>query len=103
MDTARGTLSNPVDHATFASGTNEQRGGDIAITADGKFVYATNRQRLDLAIFAVDQTTGRLTLTANQDVLNDNQVNRTITQPSKFDLSTSRQRGKVASISKAKA
>jgi 6-phosphogluconolactonase len=37
------------------------RAAEIAVSTDGRFVYASNRGHDSIAIFAVDQTSGRLT------------------------------------------
>jgi len=47
----------PAIPATF---TGNNRAAGIGITPDGRFVYASNRGQDQLAIFAVDSTTGML-------------------------------------------
>ncbi len=41
-------------------------GAEIQVTPSGRFVYASNRGHDSLAIFAVDQATGRLSITGHQ-------------------------------------
>lgn len=40
--------------------TRNSRGSEIAISADGRFLYASNRGYDSIAIFGVDQAGGRL-------------------------------------------
>ncbi|MGY8666507.1 lactonase family protein [Bradyrhizobium sp. UFLA05-109] len=40
--------------------TGNSRAAEIAVSADGRFVYASNRGDDSIATFAIDQTTGRL-------------------------------------------
>ena len=45
-----------------ADSVGAQGSGDIHVSPDGRFVYASNRLKADgIAIFAIDQATGRLT------------------------------------------
>ena len=37
------------------------RGAEIEVSADGRFVYASNRGHDSVAVFAIDKTNGRLT------------------------------------------
>ena len=41
--------------------TGNSRGSEIAVSADGRFVYASNRGYDSVALFAIDPTSGRLT------------------------------------------
>lgn len=41
--------------------TGDRSAGSIALSSDGKFFYVTNRGQDQIVVFAVDQTTGRLT------------------------------------------
>jgi 6-phosphogluconolactonase len=45
------------------------RAAEIAVSPDGRFVYASNRGHHTIAIFAVDQSSGRLTNTGWADCL----------------------------------
>lgn len=48
--------------STLPEGFNDpSTTAEIAISSDGKFVYASNRGHDSIAIFAVDPATGRLT------------------------------------------
>lgn len=45
-------------------------GADIHVSPDGKFLYCSNRDNAnDIAIFSIDQATGKITLLANEPVL----------------------------------
>lgn len=43
--------------------TGNSRGAEIAVSADGRFVYASNRGHDSIGIFAIDAATGRLSPT----------------------------------------
>ncbi|MDB5708396.1 MAG: hemagglutinin [Sphingomonas bacterium] len=43
--------------------TGNSRGSEIAVSRDGRYLYASNRGADTLATFAIDRATGRLTLT----------------------------------------
>lgn len=47
------------------------RSADIHVTPDGKFAYASNRGHNSLAMFDVDELTGKLTLLGHQSTLGD--------------------------------
>lgn len=60
---------------------------DIHVSPDGRFVYASNRgDANDIAIFAVDATTGRLTLTGRQSTLGNGPRNFTLDPEGRFLL-----------------
>jgi 6-phosphogluconolactonase len=44
--------------------TDNNRASEIAITADGRFLYASNRGLDSIALFAIDAVTGKLSATA---------------------------------------
>jgi len=46
-------------------------GADIHISSDGKFLYSSNRGHNSIAIFSIDQTSGKLTLKATEAVRGD--------------------------------
>jgi 6-phosphogluconolactonase len=49
--------------------TGKPDGADIHVSADGKFLYATTRNVLnEIAIYAVDQKTGKLTVAGRQPI-----------------------------------
>jgi 6-phosphogluconolactonase len=52
--------------STF-TGTNTA--AEIAIHPNGKFLYASNRGDNSIAVFAIDNTTGKLTLVEHQSTL----------------------------------
>lgn len=60
-DAARGTLSARQSLSTVPSGWTGGSCADIHVSADGRFLYASNRGHDSLAIFAIDPETGRLT------------------------------------------
>ena len=49
--------------------TQQTDTAEIAVRADGKFVYGSNRGHDSIAIFAVDATTGKLTAAGHQPTL----------------------------------
>ncbi|HSF90098.1 MAG TPA: lactonase family protein [Saprospiraceae bacterium] len=61
---------------------------DIHISPDGNFLYASNRREDEntIAIFAVDQQTGRLTLVGHQKTFGDHPRNFTIDPTGKYLL-----------------
>lgn len=68
-DAATARLSEKQNVATVPAGyvrTEKDSGAGIAIHPNGKFVYASNRGLDDLAVFAVDEPTGKLTLVQNE-------------------------------------
>ncbi|WP_461128908.1 lactonase family protein [Spirosoma aerophilum] len=48
--------------------TRKKWSADIHISPDGKFLYGSNRDHESLAIFSIDQKTGKLTLVGHQAV-----------------------------------
>lgn len=61
-DPARGALTPfQILSSLPDSFTGNSRGAEIAVSADGRFVYASNRGDDSIATFAVDARTGRLT------------------------------------------
>ena len=60
-DASHGTLTRGDSLTTLPAGfTDENYGGEIAISADGRFVYATNRGHDSIAVLAVAPGTGAL-------------------------------------------
>lgn len=69
---------------------------DIHVSPDGKFVYASNRgDENDIAIFAVDKSTGKLTLKGHQPVLGKTPRNFSIDPTGKFLLSANQNSGDI--------
>lgn len=60
-DAARGTLSARQSLSTVPNGWTTGSCADLHLTADGRFLYASNRGHDSLALFLVDPDTGRLT------------------------------------------
>lgn len=61
---------------------------DIHVSPDGKFLYASNRgESNDIAIFAIDKSTGKLTLKGHQSVLGKGPRNFSIDPTGNFLLS----------------
>jgi len=61
-DSNTGTLSQPNATRTTPDDFNGvNTSGEVRISADGKFLYATNRGPDDLAVFSIDPATGGLT------------------------------------------
>jgi 6-phosphogluconolactonase len=60
---------------------------DIHISPDGRFLYASNRgDENDIAIFAIDKSTGKLTLKGHQSVLGKTPRNFSIDPSGRFLL-----------------
>ncbi len=54
--------------STMADGQGASASSDVHVSADGRFLYAMNRQPVyDLAVFEIDQATGELTRVQNVD------------------------------------
>lgn len=64
------------------------RSADIHISPDGRFLYASNRddRENNLAIFAIDQSSGMLTLVGHQSTFGEHPRNFTIDPTGKFLL-----------------
>ncbi len=62
-DAARGTLTKRKTLSTHPDGWDLSEGScaDIEVSADGRFVYASNRGHDSIAVFRVDDATGELT------------------------------------------
>jgi 6-phosphogluconolactonase len=62
-DGAKGTLTQFQSVKTLADGFKDpSTAAEIAVRADGKFLYATNRGEDSIVVYAIDATTGELTL-----------------------------------------
>jgi len=59
---------------------------DIHVSADGKFLYGSNRGENTIVIFSIDQQTGRLTLVGRESVKGDWPRNFTLDPTGKFLL-----------------
>ena len=68
-DAATAGFSEKQNIATVPAGyaiTEKDSGAEIAIHPNGKFIYASNRGPNDIAVLAVDESTGTLTLVQNE-------------------------------------
>ena len=64
---ATGTFSNPVTIDSLPAGTPKTgTGAHVVVHPSGQFVYTSNRVHNSISIFAVDGTTGRLTMRGNE-------------------------------------
>jgi 6-phosphogluconolactonase len=62
LDRSRGTLSLIQSKPSLPPGfAGRNTGSDIHLSADGRFVYASNRGHHSLAVFRIDRATGALT------------------------------------------
>lgn len=69
---------------------------DIHVSPDGKFVYASNRgESNDIAIFAVDKSTGKLTLRGHQPVLGKAPRNFSIDPSGRYLLCANQDSGEI--------
>jgi 6-phosphogluconolactonase len=69
-DAAAGMLAEQQTVSTLPAGfEGGNTTAEVAVRADGRFVYGSNRGHDSLAIFAVDATTGRLTPAGHQPTL----------------------------------
>ncbi len=67
FDAASGTFQDLQSVSLLPAGfTGKNTSADIHITPSGKFLYASNRGHDSLAIFAIEKTTGKLTLVGHQ-------------------------------------
>ncbi len=60
-DAVRGTLEAIQTVSTVPDGFAENAGAHVEVHPNGKFVYGSNRKHGSIAVFSIDQTTGRLT------------------------------------------
>jgi 6-phosphogluconolactonase len=58
-DATRGTLSEPQSLRTTPEGFTENASAHVVVHPGGRFVYASNRAHNSLAVFAIDDTSGR--------------------------------------------
>lgn len=66
-DAAKGTLTEVQTLSTLPEGfTGESFTAEVQVHPSGKFVYGSNRGHNSIAVLAVDQTTGKLTLSSTQ-------------------------------------
>ena len=68
-DASRGALTEIETVSTLPQGTvmmQQYSGSEVQVHPSGKFLYAANRGHDTIAVFTIDQATGRLTLVQNQ-------------------------------------
>lgn len=66
-DAAKGTLTEVQTLSTLPEGfTGESFTAEVQVHPSGKFVYGSNRGHNSIAVLAVDQATGKLTLSSTQ-------------------------------------
>ena len=66
-DAAKGTLTEIQTLSTLPKDfTGESFTADVQVHPSGKFVYGSNRGHNSISVFAVDQKTGKLTLSSTQ-------------------------------------
>lgn len=69
---------------------------DIHVSPDGKFLYVSNRgDENDIAIFAIDKSTGKLTLKGHQSVLGRNPRNFSIDPTGQFLLAANQSSNEI--------
>jgi 6-phosphogluconolactonase len=76
VDSSISTL--PKDFTTYS------KAGDIHISKDGKFLYASNRGHESIAIFKIDLANGTLKTVGYEPVLGKNPRNFSLTPDGKF-------------------
>ncbi len=83
--------------ATHPDTLSEEFGSaDIHVSPDGKFLYASNRgKENNLAIFAINQITGRLSLKGFQSTMGVQPRNFTIDPSGKYLLAANQKTGNI--------
>jgi 6-phosphogluconolactonase len=71
---------------------------DVHITPSGKFLYASNRGHDSLAIFSIDQATGKLTLVGHQSTLGKTPRNFAIDPSGAFLLAANQDSGTIVTF-----
>ncbi|MFP6678434.1 MAG: lactonase family protein [Pirellulaceae bacterium] len=69
---------------------------ELQITPDGRFLYGSNRGHHSLAMYAIDQETGRLRLLGHQSTLGKTPRNFNITPDGQFVLAANQESNTVA-------
>ena len=84
---ASGNYSSKQNESTLAADFNgESFCADIHVSADGKFLYGSNRGENTIVIFSIDQQTGLLSLVGRESVKGDWPRNFTLDPTGKFLL-----------------
>ena len=85
-DADAGTLTGLHYLSTLPEGTTGERlsTAQILVEPSGKFVYVSNRGHNTIAIFAIDQATGRLTAVGHQSTLGETPRNFAIAPSGTF-------------------
>jgi len=71
---------------------------DVHVSPDGKFVYGSNRGHETLVIYAIDQSTGKMTYVGHQSTLGDEPRNFVITPDGKFLLAENQNTGTIVTF-----
>jgi 6-phosphogluconolactonase len=100
VDSATGALSRVQIISTLDPGTKMDAScADIHLTPSGKFLYASNRGQVnDIAIYRVDQQTGKLTSIGHQPVKGKTPRNFVIDPSGKFLLVANQDSGNVVTF-----
>ncbi|WP_299430056.1 lactonase family protein [uncultured Maribacter sp.] len=83
-----GALNFIEDYLTYNNKQNVYRAADIHISPDGKFLYASNRgpDEDSIAIYSIDEKTGKLVLQGHQDTFGEHPRNFAIDPSGNFLL-----------------
>lgn len=92
-----GALTNLQTISTLPAGETRYPGsGDIHITPNGKFLYATNRGEINnIAMFSIDRQTGKLKLLGHQSTMGDRPRNFVMDPEGRFLLVANQISGNV--------
>jgi 6-phosphogluconolactonase len=96
-----GKLTSVQSVSTLPEGTEYQSKystADVHVSPDGKFVYGSNRGHETLVIYAIDQSTGKLTYVGQQSTLGDEPRNFAITPDGKFLLAENQNSGTIVTF-----
>jgi 6-phosphogluconolactonase len=86
---------------TLPEGTDYQSKystADVHVSPDGAFVYGSNRGHETLVIYAIDQSTGKMTYVGHQSTLGDEPRNFAITPDGKFLLAENQNSGTIVTF-----
>jgi 6-phosphogluconolactonase len=95
-DGQRGKLTALQDISTLPAGfQGENTTAEIAVSPDGKFLYGSNRGHHSIAVFAIDQHTGRLTAVSHHPTLGEQPRNFAIDPTGTYLLAANQRTGNV--------
>src|SRR6185436_7461168 len=95
-DAAKGTLTQIQTISTLPEETKGNSTAEIQVHPSGKFVYCSNRGHNSLAIFSVDEKTGKLTAAGHQSTLGKTPRNFGIDPTGKFIIACNQATDNVA-------